>query len=312
MSVYTTVSESELTEFLSLFPAGQLVSYQGIAAGIENTNYFVTTDVGEYVLTLFEHHTHDELPFFINLMAWLAEHEIPSAHPIADHAGKYLHTLHGKPAVLVVRLHGNSPKTPNREQCHALGEMLGRLHLSGASYPDKRLNPRGKDWRFETGKKLLQELNAEDASLLQAELVYQADHDLSVLPQGIIHADLFRDNSLFEDNKVTGLIDFYYACNDALVYDLAISVNDWCSLEDGTQDTALFQSMMQGYTSVRTLSRQENEHWLTALRAAALRFWLSRLCDMHFPREGEMTHTKNPDEYRRILENHIQVCTIKC
>ena len=309
MSVYTAVSKAELTGFLSRFPVGELQSYEGITAGIENTNYFVTTNVGEYVLTLFEHHQHDELPFFINLMAWMAEHDIPSAHPIADHNGEYLQTLNDRPAVLAVRLHGESPEIPTPGQCHALGVMLGRLHTAGQSYPDFRENPRGKTWRHETGKKLLSKLNGDAANLLENELLFQQQHDLSNLPQGIIHADLFRDNSLFDNNHVTGLIDFYYACNDALVYDLAISVNDWCRKDASHLDSELVQAMLSGYQSIRPLLSEENDYWSAALRAAALRFWLSRLHDLHFPREGEITHTKNPDEYRKILEFHLSAET---
>jgi len=306
VSVYTKVSEAQLTDFLSQFPVGQLDSFAGIAAGIENTNYFVTTDAGEYVLTLFEHHSHDELPFFINLMAWLAEHEIPSAHPIADYDGEYLHTLNQKPAVLMMRLHGSSPVHPTEEQCHAIGVMLGRLHLAGLTYTESRPNPRGKTWRQETGQRLLEKLNGDASILLEEELQYQLQHDLSQLPRGIIHADLFRDNSLFENNQVTGLIDFYYACNDALIYDLAISVNDWCRTDSSHFDDELIQTMLDGYQSVRPLLAEESEYWVVALRAAALRFWLSRLQDLHFPREGEITHTKNPDEYRNILEYHVK------
>jgi len=305
MSVYTSISEAELVDFLRQFPVGGLQDYEGIAAGIENTNYFVTTDRGEYVLTLFEHHSHDELPFFINLMAWMAEHDIPSAHPIADHKGDYLQTLRDKPAVLAIRLHGESPETPIAEQCHALGVMLGRLHIAGQSYTDSRDNPRGADWRQQTGQKLLAKLDGEASELLENELLFQQQHDLSRLPQGIIHADLFRDNSLFENNHVTGLIDFYYACNDALIYDLAITVNDWCSQEGGQLNDDLVNAMLAGYQTIRPIQAEEYSNWPVALRAAALRFWLSRLHDLHFPREGEITHTKNPDDFQMILESHI-------
>jgi len=305
VSVFTPVSESELSDFLQRFPVGKLKGYEGIAAGIENTNFFVTTEQGEYVLTLFEHHTHDELPFFIDLMAWMAEHNIPSAHPIADHQGGYLQTLKNKPTVLAIRLRGKSPENPSAEQCHALGVMLSRLHIAGQSYPGSRENPRGAKWRQQTGQKLLTKLDKEASALLENELLFQQQHDLTTLPQGIIHADLFRDNSLFENNHVTGLIDFYYACNDALIYDLAITVNDWCSKEGGKLDNDLLKAMLQGYQSVRPLYSDEHDNWPVVLRAAALRFWLSRLYDLHFPRAGEMTHTKNPEVFQAILKQHI-------
>ena len=305
VSVFTPVSQAELETFLQQFPVGKLRHYEGIAAGIENTNFFVTTDRGEYVLTLFEHHGHDELPFFINLMAWMAEHDIPSAHPIADHHGDYLHTLNDKPAVLAVRLHGESPVHPGPAQCRALGVMLGRMHIAGQGYPESRENPRGAQWRQETGQKLLPRLSGEAATLLADELVYQQAHDLSTLPQGIIHADLFRDNVLFENNHVSGLIDFYYACNDALLYDLAVTVNDWCHEESGRLDPARLQPMLEGYQSVRPLTGEERENWSATLRAAALRFWLSRLYDQTFPRPGEMTHQKNPEVFQAILQQAV-------
>jgi len=302
MSVYTIVEQDQLETFLMQYDLGQLLNYEGISHGIENTNYFVTTTKGKFVLTIFEQYTAEELPYFLELMAYLSEHQIPSAHPIADKAGHYLRELCGKPAALVQRLCGASITQPNVEQCQSVGTVLGRLHAISADFPFHRPNARGTHWWHITAKKLYPHLSQEDANLLKAELHFQHEYSHLALPRGVIHADLFRDNALFDNNKLCGVIDFYYACNDVLLYDLAVTVNDWCSLENGHLDQTRLQALLSGYVSERALSQQERDTWQVMLRAAALRFWLSRLQDMHFPREGEITHIKNPDEFKAILQ----------
>jgi homoserine kinase type II len=301
MSVYTSISEDELRSFLADYDAGALESFEGIESGIENTNYFVTTNRGEYVLTIFEQHTREELGFFLELTAWLAEHDIPCAHPSRNRAGRYLGELRDKPAALVDRLPGASVENPDREQCAAVGTVLARLHLAGREFPHDRANDRGPHWWRETASAVLPRLEPEDRALLQTELAYQAERRAADLPRGIIHADLFRDNVLFQDHGLSGLIDFYYACRDVLLYDLAVAVNDWCSEEDGRLDPGRAQAMLLAYNSIRPLDKVERTNWQAMLRAAALRFWLSRLQDMHFPREGEMTHIKDPDVFKHIL-----------
>jgi homoserine kinase type II len=301
MSVYTSISDDELRSFLADYDAGTLESFEGIESGIENTNYFVTTDRGDYVLTIFEQHTREELGFFLELTAWLAEHEIPCAHPSRNRADRYLGELHDKPAALVDRLPGASVEDPDPQQCAAVGQVLARLHLAGRDFPHDRANDRGPHWWRTTASAVLPKLEPADRELLQAELAYQMDRRAADLPRGIIHADLFRDNVLFQDHGLSGLIDFYYACRDVLLYDLAVTVNDWCSKETGELDSERARAMLGAYNSIRPLGETERTHWQAMLRAAALRFWLSRLQDMHFPREGEMTHIKDPDVFRRIL-----------
>jgi homoserine kinase type II len=305
MSVYTTVERDELEEFLSHYSLGELLEYEGISAGIENTNYFVTTSQGQYVLTLFEALTADELPYFLELMAHLAEHDVPSAHPIPDEQGKYLRTLNGKPAALVMRLQGHNIETTNQAQCAELGKALGHLHVVGQSYKGYRKNLRGPHWWQVTAREVMPKLGQDDATLLQAELAFQRQHRFDALPQGVIHADLFRDNALFVDNHLTGIIDFYYACNDLLLYDVAVTVNDWCTLPNGHLDPDRLGALLEGYQTERQFSDAEHEDWPVMLRAAALRFWLSRLKDLHFPREGEITHIKDPTVFQRILEQRI-------
>jgi len=305
MSVFTPVNEDELKQFLQRFEVGSLEDFQGISAGIENTNYFVTTSGGRYVLTLFEKHTAEEMPYFLGLMAHLADRGVPSPHPVADRDGDYLQTLKGKPAALVMRLHGASPEHPGTAQCTAMGTALARLHVAAADYPAIRPNDRGPKWWRVTAESVMPKLDADDAALLEEEIRFQGLYRFTDLPRGVIHADLFRDNAMFEGDELTGIIDFYYACNDALLYDLAVTVNDWCSEADGSLDLERARAMMRAYHAVRPLKPIERGAWPVMLRAAALRFWLSRLHDLHFPRPGEITHTKDPNVFREILRQRI-------
>ncbi|OOZ40025.1 homoserine kinase [Solemya pervernicosa gill symbiont] len=306
MSVYTPVEQPELNQFLEHYDLGTLVSHTGISAGIENTNYFVTTTQGEYVLTLFESLSADELPYFLDMMAFLAEHEVPSAHPMADREGHYLRELNGKPAALVQRLSGANVELPNEQQCAALGKSLGHMHSCGVEFPHQRDNGRGPHWWAVTTERMLPALDEDSRELLKAELAFQEQYRHSDLPRGIIHADLFRDNAMFEGDTLTGIIDFYYACNDILLYDLAVTVNDWCGNEDGSLNELKLRAMLSAYHSERPLSSDEHAVWPVMLRAAALRFWLSRLQDKHFPREGEITHIKDPDVFKNILIDRIE------
>ncbi|MEO5702915.1 MAG: homoserine kinase [Gammaproteobacteria bacterium] len=301
MSVYTRIEPHELEEFLRTYPIGKLVEFSGISAGIENTNYFVTTTQGSYVLTLFETMGMQDLPYFLDLMAFLAEHGVPSAHPVADKQQRYLRTLNGKPAALVQRLSGANVLYPTAAQCQAVGAALGHMHTAGLSFGGQRTNERGAVWRQATAQKVLPCLAGDDAQLLTAELHFQTQVQLGDLPQGVIHADLFRDNALFVGDSLTGIIDFYYACNDALLYDLAVTVNDWCSHPDGQLDHPNLRALLSAYQQQRAFHPGEHAAWPAMLRAAALRFWLSRLQDMHFPRKGEMTHIKDPDVFKSIL-----------
>lgn len=306
MSVFTTVSPDELRAWLKNYPLGVLRDLKGIASGITNTNYFVMTDVGRYVLTLFEHNAADELPYFLDLMAHLASHGVLCPQPVADNAGAYLGELNGKPAALVSCLRGSSLEMPEIVHCAEVGTFLGRMHIVGRSFPATMENPRGPRWWMGTAEAVRPFLDEPQRTLLDAELVYQAEFRGLDLPRGVIHADLFRDNVLFEGDQLGGAIDFYYACNDVLAYDLAIAANDWCVQADGALDELRLQAMLAAYQAVRPLNGAERAAWPTLLRAGALRFWLSRLYDFHFPKEGEMTHAKDPGHFRRVLEARIR------
>jgi homoserine kinase type II len=305
MAVFTTVSEAELTTWLSDYSLGQLLELQGIVSGIENTNYFVTTSNGRFVLTLFEKLTADELPFYLNLMAHLARHGIPCPNPMANRHNQFLGTLKGKPACIVSRLGGKSITVPNLVQCAAIGAMLGQIHIAGQSFSQIMPNPCGAAWRAATAPQVRPFLDAAQAALMDSEVELHSRQARIALPQGVIHADLFRDNVLLEKDRIGGLIDFYFACTDALLYDVAITVNDWCMDTSGKLDTPRAQSLLRAYHEVRPLQDLERETWPLMLRLAALRFWLSRLFDMYLPRDGELVNPRNPAHFKRILQNHI-------
>ena len=305
MSVYTTVTPEELRSWLGDYNVGTLTDLQGISAGIENTNYFVYTTAGRYVLTLFEKLTPAELPFYLGLMAHLADHGVPSARPLPDRSGNLLGELNGKPAALVSFLPGKDVEAPGPAHCAAVGAMLARIHLAGRSYGTRMANPRGLSWWLEVLPEITGFLPAEEAALLHREVDHQARNRPAGLPEGAVHADLFRDNVLFEGLRVAGVIDFYFACTDALLYDVAITVNDWCVGDDGALDSTRVAALLDAYAKARPYVEAEAAAWPLLLRAAALRFWISRLYDFHLPRPGELTYAKDPAHFRRILEAHV-------
>jgi homoserine kinase type II len=305
MSVFTTVTQDQLSIWLKSYFIGTLIDLQGISSGIENTNYLVTTSHGKYILTLFEKLSFSELPYYLNLMVHLSSHGVPCPRPIANLENKFLGSLNNKPASLVTYLPGSQLEHPIPEQCAHVGALLGEIHLSALSFPEKKNNTRGPKWREAIAPKLIPLLPPEEANLLQRELNFQSLYQFVDLPQGVIHADLFRDNILFNNNTIGGVIDFYFACNDVLLYDLAIAANDWCMTEDGKLNDANLLSLLRAYHYIRPLTSDERNVWPVMLRAGALRFWISRLYDYHLPREGEITHAKNPAHFKQILQEHL-------
>jgi homoserine kinase type II len=305
MSVFTVVTPAQLGAWLKDYAIGALVDLEGIPAGIENTNYFVTTTHGRFVLTLFEKLRAHELPFYLQLMAHLSSRGIPCPRPVANLHNALLGELNGKPASLVSFLSGKDLKTPGLEHCARVGAMLASLHLAGESYPLTMANPRGPRWWKAAMPRIIPFMPAEDADMLREEVRFQSLYRLSDLPRGVIHADLFRDNVLFENDGITGVIDFYFACNDALLYDVAIAVNDWCIDAGGTLNHGSSAALLGAYHGVRRFTAIERGAWPVMLRAAALRFWVSRLYDLHLPRPGALTHAKDPEHFRQILRQHI-------
>jgi len=304
LSVFTPVSDGQLAAWLKNYSVGVPVALEPIAAGIENTNYFVTTGQGRYVLTLFERLPAAELPFYLDLMAHLARHGIPCPAPIADLNDRFLSSLNGKPAALVTRLEGKSVENPDAADCAELGELLARMHLAACSYDGYLENPRGPKWWRDAAADVRPFLDAARGELLEEELRFQAQQRFPDLPRAAVHADLFRDNAVFRDGRISGVFDFYFAGVDSFVYDLAVCANDWCLVNperDRRLDEARTQALLGAYMAARPLQAAERAAWPAMLRAAALRFWLSRLHDKYLPRPGELVKVHEPEHFRDIL-----------
>lgn len=305
MSVFTPVSEADARALLAHYALGELESLEGIAQGVENTNYFLTTTTGEYVLTLFEHIPRADLPFYVGLMDHLAHHGVTCPEPMRRENGEMLSEVNGKTACIVTRIPGAPRMEPGVHDCREAGAILARLHVAGMDYDGALDNWRGRAWRERFAAAVGPKISAAENALIESENRYQAMHDDTVLPQGIIHGDLFRDNVLWDDEGTGGVIDFYFACDDVLAYDLAIAVNDWCVRPDATLDAARTAALLEGYGHERPLEDLEREMWPVMLRRAALRTWLGRLGYTHFPRPSEMTIPKDHAFSRRLLEHHV-------
>jgi homoserine kinase type II len=305
MSVFTPVSTDEARSLLTRYSLGDLEKLEGIAQGVENTNYFLTTTTGEYVLTLFEHISREDLPFYVGLMDHLAANEVICPRPMKMDDGGMIATVNGKPACIVTRLPGEPEPFPEEEECHIVGRVLAGIHVAGVEYDAGLENWRGREWRERFAAQVRPKLSHSENELITSENAYQALHDDSVLPQGIIHGDLFHDNVLWDEEGHGGVIDFYFACDDVLLYDVAIAVNDWCVNKDATLDPARTHAFIKGYESLRPLEELERELWPVMLRRAALRTWLGRLGYNHFPRDSHITVPKDHEFSRRLLERHI-------
>jgi homoserine kinase type II len=305
MSVFTPVSDNEARALLEHYSLGELEKLEGIAQGVENTNYFLTTTTGRYVLTLFEHIPRGDLPFYVGLMDHLAVHEIACPAPLRRDDGQMLGEVNGKPAVIVTRLPGAAEPHPDAKRCHRAGEILAAVHVAGEEYDGALENWRGSAWRERFAEAVAPKISRAENDLIESENRYQSMHDDSVVPQGIIHGDYFHDNVLWENPHDGGVIDFYFACDDVLLYDVAIAVNDWCVKPDATLDLERTHAFIAGYGRKRPLEDMERELWPVMLRRAALRTWLGRLGYNHFPRDSHMTIPKDHDFSRRLLEHHI-------
>jgi homoserine kinase type II len=308
MSDYTTVTADELDAWLARYAQGALVVHSPISAGIENTNYFVTTERGRYVLTLYERLPAEDLPFYLNFMAHLARSGVDVPAPIPDRTGALFSHLNGRPAGLVMRVAGAQIETPTPAACAAVGEALAKLHLASQTYRPRLTNRRGPAWWRQASRAVKPFITPEQNELLANEVRFQTGFGKAALPKGAIHGDLFCDNVLFAGPRVAGIIDFGFAATDYFAYDLAIAVNDWCIVEaDGALDRERVQAMVRAYDAVRPLTAEERAQWPSLLRAAALRFWVSRLYDMYLPRPGELTHAHDPVPFERILRSRAAV-----
>ncbi len=314
MAVYTEVGFDEADSLCQRLGLGRLTALQGIHSGIENTNYYATTVRGQWVLTLFERLSTEQLPYYLQLMQHLAARGIPVPAPQADADGGLVHRLAGKPASVVTRLPGSHRLRPDADHCAQVGAMLARMHEAGADFPLQQPHLRGLDWWAETVPVVLPHLAEAEATLLRDELAYQrrlaASPAGQALPRGPIHADLFRDNVMFDDtagpDRLCGFFDFYFAGTDTWLFDIAVCLNDWCAdLDTGALDEARATAFVAAYETVRQLTPGEVRALPALLRAAALRFWISRLWDWHLPRTSSLLTPKDPAHFERVLKQRI-------
>ena len=310
MAVFTEVSFKEAAAFLRTLDLGELQTIKECAGGIENTNYFVDTTQGEYVLTLFERLTFEQLPFYLHLMKHLARHGITVPDPAANKKGDILFKLKGKPTAVVNKLRGKSELAPTAVHCANVGDMLARMHLVGRGFARQQPNLRGLAWWNETVPVVLPYVTDAQRSLLLGELAYQ-NHiaeaaAYKTLPRGPVHADLFRDNVMFEGSELTGFFDFYFAGCDTFVFDIGVCLNDWCvDLATGRHDAERAHSFLAAYQLQRQLTAQERALLPAMLRAGALRFWISRLWDFHLPREATVLKAHDPAHFERVLRERL-------
>ncbi len=316
MAVYSPLSLAQLKQLLVHYNLGEITHYEGIPDGIENTNYLIETTNNHYILTIFEHYKAEQLPFYLQLLAFFRTHGLPTPEPVADSKQQIYTTWQSKPAALFKCLPGHSVLSPQVNHCQQIGTALAQLHTIGQQFPLFKNNDRDSLWMQQTGKQLLThsktaQLSDDDRLLLSDELLFQQTffrtHNASSLPRGIIHGDLFCDNALFKDNILSGILDFYTACHDILLFDLAISVNAWCLNSKNILDFNKVQAMLNAYETIRPLNALEKGSWPTLLRTAGLRFWLSRLIYKQSAREAELSLDKDPDVLKCLLLNHREV-----
>ena len=314
MAVFTEVPPEEAAALVARLSLGSLVSLDGCASGIENTNYFCDTSSGRYVLTLFERLSFEQLPFYLHMMKHLADRGIPVPGPKADASGEILHRVRGKPAAVVDRLRGGHRLAPDAAHCALVGDMLARMHLAGRDYERSQPNLRGLAWWIETVPVVRPFLAVAQRELIESELAFQqqvaASSAYASLPRGPIHADLFRDNVMFdatpEGDVLGGFFDFYFAGVDAVLFDIAVCLNDWCiALDSGRLAEDRAAAFVQAYDRVRPLTGAEARLLPALMRGAALRFWLSRLWDLHLPRDASLLSAHDPAHFERVLRQRV-------
>jgi len=311
MAVYTEVSAEDLALFVADYDLGELLSFKGIAEGVENSNFLLQAENGSYILTLYEKRVAaEDLPFFLGLMEHLADQGINCPVPLHAKDGKALRKLCGRPAALISFLEGLSPRRLQTYHCAALGTAMAQMHLAGASYPLERKNALSvAGWRplLEASSARADEVKSGLAEALERELAHLEENWPATLPAGVIHADLFPDNVFFRQERLTGIIDFYFACNDFFAYDLAVCLNAWCFEHDNAFNVTKARMLLQAYSRERAFSEEELAALPLLARGSALRFLLTRLYDwLHHP-EGALVKPKDPLEYWKKLQFHQEV-----
>ncbi|MEK1891542.1 MAG: homoserine kinase [Phyllobacterium sp.] len=311
MAVYTDINEIDLGHFLKDYEIGELLSYKGIAEGVENSNYLLHTSTGSFILTLYERRVNsNDLPFFLGLMRHLAGKGINCPLPVNQKSGSSIGELAGRPAAIVTFLEGMWMRRPTVQHCFAVGEALARMHLAGEDFPMRRKNALSVEgWRplWENSKAGADSVEPGLANETEADLAFLEANWPSHLPHGVIHADLFPDNVFFLGSQLSGLIDFYFACTDLLAYDVAVCLNAWCFEKDNTFNLTKGTALLRGYTSIRSLSADEAASLPILARGSALRFMLTRLYDWLNTPEGSLVVKKDPMEYLRRMRFHRQI-----
>ena len=311
MAVYTEIPDGELVEYLRKYDIGELHSLKGIAEGVENSNYLLATDAGMHILTLYEKRVDpSDLPFFLGLMDHLANKNVSCPQPVSLKSGEKLSTLAGRPSAIITYLDGNSVRRPSSSHCRQLGEALAKMHLAGMDFELKRANALTvNNWRplYDMSASGVNSVANELSALIQSELDFLEKNWPDELPKGVIHADLFPDNVFFLKDKLSGIIDFYFACNDLLAYDISICINAWCFEPDHSFNVTKARALLNGYVNVRELSAQEYEALPILSRGSALRFLLTRLYDWLNVPPGALVVPKNPAEYIAKLKFHQSV-----
>lgn len=302
MSVYTPVTRDQLERYLQQYSVGELIDFQGIEAGVENTNYFVTTTDGEFVLTLVESVSHEQLPFILDYIEHLTQQGVACARPIHLQDNSLYGQLNDRPAVLMSRLSGSPLQNPNDQQASIIGLTLAQMHQFSAQLENQQTVDIHQ-WCSDLGARLMPHLSADDQQTLQNNLMDAGQILWSNLPGGPVHADLFPDNALFEGDTLCGLIDFYHACSAPYLYDLCVTLNAWCFDERSSEyDFNKALLILDSYQSVRPLNSDEQRSFSKMLQVAAMRFWLSRLRDIHFRKEGEVVTRKDPQGKLQLLK----------
>ena len=304
MSVYTSLNQAQIQQFITPYGLTELNSFSGISAGIENTNYRLNTEQGDFILTVYEHFNVTEAAGYIHLLQQLNEHEAYYPTVLVAAQQQVLGFLSNKPAALFKCLPGQSVNTPSLKQCQLIASALARLHISSSSLKFSKQNPTSLKHLQARLQQFKSQLALQDLELLEDELNYQFNQKVDALERGVIHADLFKDNALFVGNHLTGVLDFYAACNDCYLLDTAIAMNDWCTDEQGVFQQDKQACFLRAYQSVRVMSDNELEMLPVFLRRASLRFWISRLEHRFTSRQGDMTQDKNPDEFKNLLLQH--------
>ncbi|MCE3028558.1 homoserine kinase [Salinicola sp. DM10] len=307
MAVFTPLDDAQVADFLTRYTVGDFVALKGVPQGTENSTFFVTTDQGEWVLTLFEQGEFEDLPFFVDLLDYLDAQGLPVPGPVHDRQGVALQRLAGRPALLFPRMPGSHPSAPNLAQCAALGDALGRMHQVSQRFTGQRDNPRNLAWLERRHREVLPHLDSRDQALMREEITaYAAAFTDAELPRGAIHGDLFRDNTLYDGDRLGGIIDFYNGCTGELLFDLAIVINDWTSDAAGEIDRARYDAILGAYLAHRPLSAAERALWPLMLRMTALRYWLSRLLVIHVDPPAHDITPHDPARFRTLLMRRLE------